>query len=522
MSKNLLKSTATVGAVTLISRVLGFVRDMVIARLFGAGSGADAFFVAFRIPNFWRRLFAEGSFSQAFVPILTEYKTQRSHAEVQELADRVTGTLGVVLFGMTLIGVVAAPLVVMLFAPGFLDEPERYGMTVEMLRITFPYLLFVSLAALASGVLNTYGRFGVPAFTPVFLNLAMIAAAIWLAPHLERPITALAWGVFLGGLVQLGFQLPYLKKLRLLPRPRWGWKDSGVRRIVKLMIPALFGVSVTQINLLFDTLIASFLVAGSVSWLYYADRLVEFPLGVFGIALATVILPALSQKHTEASASEFSRTLDWALRWVVLIGAPATVGLLLLASPLLTTLFHYGAFSAHDVAMSARSLMAFSIGLTGYIFIKILAPAFYARQDMRTPVRIGVIAMLSNMVLNVILVFPLQHAGLALATALAAFINAGLLYRALRRESVYQPQPGWVKFLLRVLAANAVMALLLWFGSGAAQDWLAWSALTRAAHLALLIGAGAVAYLVMLYLTGVKLKEFFKPAVEQVAPGKAD
>lgn len=505
---------------TLISRVLGFVRDMVIARLFGAGTGADAFFVAFRIPNFWRRLFAEGSFSQAFVPILTEYKTQRSHAEVQELADRVTGTLGLVLFGMTLIGVVASPLIVMLFAPGFLDEPERYGMTVEMLRITFPYLLFVSLAALASGVLNTYGRFGVPAFTPVFLNLAMIAAAIWLAPHLEQPITALAWGVFLGGLVQLGFQLPYLKKIRLLPRPRWGWKDSGVRRIVKLMVPALFGVSVTQINLLFDTLIASFLVAGSVSWLYYADRLVEFPLGVFGIALATVILPALSQKYTEASAAEFSRTLDWALRWVVLIGAPATIGLLMLASPLLTTLFHYGEFGAHDVAMSARSLMAFSIGLTGYIFIKVLAPAFYARQDTSTPVRIGIIAMLSNMVLNVILVFPLQHAGLALATALAAFINAGLLYRALRRKGVYQPRPGWVKFFVRVLGANAVMALLLWLGAGDARDWLAWTALTRATQLVLVVGAGMLVYLLCLRVAGMDIKALVKPSAAQTPPGE--
>lgn len=503
---------------TLISRILGFARDVVIARLFGATSGADAFFVAFRIPNFWRRLFAEGSFSQAFVPILTEYKTQRSHEEVQELADRVTGTLGVVLFGMTLIGVVASPLVVMLFAPGFLDEPDRYGMTVEMLRITFPYLLFVSLAALASGVLNTYGHFGVPAFTPVFLNIAMIVAAIWLAPHLENPVTALAWGVFFGGLIQLAFQLPFLKKIRLLPRPRWGWKDSGVRRIVKLMVPALFGVSVTQINLLFDTLIASFLVAGSVSWLYYSDRLVEFPLGVFGIALATVILPSLSQKYTEAASGEFSRTLDWALRWVVLIGTPATLGLLLLAGPLLITLFQYGAFTAHDAEMSTRSLMAFSFGLTAYISIKVLAPAFYARQDMRTPVRIGIIAVLSNMVLNAALVFPLQHAGLALATALAAFINAGLLYRALRRQNVYQPQAGWGKFGLRVLAANAVMALLLWIGVGEISTWLQWHAVTRAPYLMLLIVSAALVYLMSLHLAGVNLKALFKSEIELALP----
>lgn len=496
---------------TLISRILGFARDVVIARLFGAASGADAFFVAFRIPNFWRRLFAEGSFSQAFVPILTEYKTQRSHAEVQTLADHVTGTLGVVLFGMTLIGVAVSPLVVMIFAPGFLDEPDRYGMTVAMLRITFPYLLFVSLAALASGVLNTYGRFGVPAFTPVFLNIAMIVTAIWLAPHLAQPVTALAWGVFLGGLVQIGFQLPYLKKIHLLPRPRWGWKDSGVRRIVKLMVPALFGVSVTQINLLFDTLIASFLVTGSVSWLYYSDRLVEFPLGVFGIALATVILPSLSQRYTEAASAEFSRTLDWALRWVVLIGTPATVGLLLLAGPLIITLFQYGEFSAHDAEMSARSLMAFGFGLTAYIFIKVLAPAFYARQDTRTPVRIGMIAMLSNMVLNVALVFSLKHAGLALATALAAFINAGLLYRSLRRQDVYQPQAGWSRFVLRVLAANGVMALVLWTGVGEAHVWLQWHAAGRGAYLLLLIGSGVLVYLMSLHLAGVNLKALFKP-----------
>lgn len=508
---------------TMISRVLGFVRDMVIARLFGAGSGADAFFVAFRIPNFWRRLFAEGAFSQAFVPVLAEYKERRAHDEVRLLADHVTGVLGLVLFGVTLIGVVAAPLLVMVFAPGFLDETDRYGLTVTMLRITFPYLLFVSLAAMSGAILNTYGRFGVPAFTPVFLNLAMIGCAIWLAPHLEQPVTALAWGVFIGGVMQLLFQLPYLHRLRLLPRWRWGWRDDGVRRIIKLMLPAIFGVSVTQINLLVDTVIASYLVAGSVSWLYYSDRLVEFPLGVFGIALATVLLPNLAQTYAKdagngradsrsGATGEFSLTLDWALRWVVLIGLPATVGLTVLAGPLLTTLFHYGAFGAHDVAMSSYSLMAFAAGLLAYILIKVLAPAFYARQDTRTPVRIGVIALLANTVIGVTLVFPLksvlpfQHASLALATALSAVLNAGLLYRALRCSGAFHAAPGWSGFLLRVGFANLVMAAALWFGMGDLSQWLDWPALTRGWRLLLLVAAGALAYLVSLWLTGLRFK----------------
>lgn len=496
---------------TMISRVLGFVRDMVIARLFGAGSGADAFFVAFRIPNFWRRLFAEGAFSQAFVPVLAEYKEQRAHEEVRLLADHVTGALGLVLFGVTLFGVIAAPLLVVIFAPGFLDEADRYDLTVTMLRITFPYLLFVSLAAMSGAILNTYGRFGVPAFTPVFLNLAMIGCAIWLAPRLEHPVTALAWGVFLGGLMQLLFQLPYLKRLRLLPRLRWGWRDDGVRRIIKLMLPAIFGVSVTQINLLFDTLIASFLVAGSVSWLYYSDRLVEFPLGVFGIALATVMLPNLSREHAQASTEKFSQSLDWAMRWVLLISTPATIGLVLLAGPLLTTLFRYGEFDAHDVLMSSYSLMAFGVGLPGYIFIKILAPAFYARQDTRTPVRIGVIAMLTNMLLNVLFVIPLAkfgvgHAGIALATALAAFLNAGLLYGALRKTGAYQAAPGWRAFAARIAGASLIMAAVLWVAMGDLSQWLQWPAVTRGGRLVLLIAAAALAYLVSLWMFGLRLK----------------
>lgn len=507
LSKHLLKSVATVGGMTMISRVLGFVRDMVIARLFGASAGADAFFVAFRIPNFLRRLFAEGAFSPAFVPVLSEYKIRRSQAEVQELVDHVAGTLGVALFIVTLIGVIAAPLLVMVFAPGFLDDPERYDLTAVMLRITFPYLLFISLTALAGGILNTYGNFSVPAFTPVFLNVAMIAAALWLAPHLEQPVVALAWGVFIGGLAQLLFQIPFLSRLRLLPRPRYRRGHEGVRRVIRQMLPAIFGVSVTQINLLFGTVVASNLVVGSVSWLYYSDRLLEFPLGVFGIALGTVILPSLALKHAQASTQEFSRMLDWALRWVVLIGLPSTIGLLLLAGPLLVSLFHYGEFDAHDVEMTTHSLLAFSLGLLGFIFIKVLAPAFYARQDMRTPVRIGLIALLSNMVFTVILVFvfPLAHTGLALATTLSAFLNSALLYHALRKQDAYQPQPGWPFFMLRVVVAGALMAGMLWVTVGDISDWLAWTAWTRAWHLTLLVVGSVVVYALALWMCGLRL-----------------
>ncbi len=500
----LLRSTAVVSGMTSVSRVLGFIRDVVIASIIGASGGADAFFVAFKIPNFLRRLFAEGAFSQAFVPVLSEYKNQRDHEAVQALVDRTTGTLGAVLFGVSLFAVIAAPLLVMIFAPGFIQTTDRFELTVALLRITFPYLLFISLTALAGGVLNSYGRFAVPALTPVFLNLSLIAAAIFLAPMLEQPALALAWGVFLGGLIQLGFQLPFLYRLGLLPRPRFGLADAGVRRILKLMGPAIFGVSVSQVNLLLDTLIASFLVTGSVSWLYYSDRLVEFPLGVFSIALATVILPGLSQEHARGSSREFSCMLDWALRWVVLIATPAALALVLLAGPILTTLFQYGAFQGHDVEMASRSLMAYALGLLGFSFIKVLAPGFYARQDTRTPVRIGVIAMLTNMILNLLLVFPLAHAGLALATSLAAFVNAGLLLRILRQKGIYRPRPGWGLLLLRVSLAVLAMGTVLYWGPKGMEVWLGRDALTRGLWLGVWIGAGGGIYLLCLPLFGLR------------------
>ncbi len=496
---------------TLLSRILGFVRDIVVARFFGAGMGTDAFFVAFKIPNFLRRLFAEGAFSQGFVPVLSEFKAQRSEAEVRQLAAHVAGTLGGILALVTLVGVLAAPWLIMLFAPGFLDEPDKLALAAEMLRYTFPYLFFISLTAFAGGILNTFGRFAVPAFTPVLLNLCLIGAAIFLAPYFSQPVFALAIGVFVAGAAQLLFQLPFLWRLGMLPLPRWGWRDSGVQRILRLMLPAIFGSSVMQINLLLDTLLASFLVTGSVSWLYYSDRLVEFPVGILGVALATVILPKLSRDHATASGEAFTRTLDWALRLVLIFSIPAALGLFLLAGPLLATLFQYGAFQGDDVRLSSYSLMAYSWGLIGFILVKVLAPGFYARQDTKTPVRIGIIAMVSNMVLNIVFVLAIlwsgregAHAGLALATACSAFINSGLLYRALRRQGIYRPQPGWWPLGLQVAGATLAMAAFLMWWVAPLSQWLDWNAGTRALQLAQSVALGALVYLACLWALGLR------------------
>ncbi|NCF80396.1 MAG: murein biosynthesis integral membrane protein MurJ [Proteobacteria bacterium] len=504
MSGALLKAAATVGGNTVISRVLGLVRDVVIAWAFGAGRDTDAFFVAFRLPNFLRRLFAEGAFSQAFVPILGEYKSQRSHDEVRQLAAHVAGTLGAVLLVVTALGILAAPVLVMIFAPGFLANEEKYTLTVQMVRITFPYILFVSLTAFAAGLLNTYGRFGVPAFTPVLLNLALIGAALWLAPLMDEPVTALAWGVLIAGFAQLAFQLPFLKRLGLLAMPRLSRAHEGVGRVVRLMIPAAFGASVAQINLLVDTLIASFLVTGSVSWLYYSDRMVEFPLGVFAIAMATVILPSLSQHHAEEAGDAFSDTLDWALRWVLVVATPSAVGLALLADPILTTLFQYGEFTPRDVHMASLSLMAYAIGLVGFMLIKVLAPGYFARQDTRTPVRVGIIALLANLILNLALVVPFKHAGLALATSLAAFINAGLLYRGLRRDGIHRPRPGWIGFVTKVTFATLMMAAFLVYLRDTPSSWFDADITLRVVRLSFMVMGGAAVYALCLVSVGLR------------------
>lgn len=513
MKEKLFRSTIIVSLMTFLSRILGFLRDIIIARFFGAGMGADVFFVAFKIPNFLRRLFAEGAFSQAFIPVLAEYR-ERGDKDLKTLIAATSGTLFGVLFVITAIGVLTAPIIVMIFAPGFIDEPEKLDLAAQLLTITFPYLFFISLTALSGAILNSFGKFAIPAFTPVFLNISLIVAAIWLAPLMDQPVKALAWGVFIGGVVQLLFQMPFLMQIGSLPKPRWGWRDEGVQKILKLMLPAMFGVSVAQINLLLDTLLASFLITGSISWLYYSDRLVEFPLGVFGIALATVILPNLSKKHASASGEAFSKTIDWGLRWVFLIGTPAMLGLLLLAEPLLLTLFQYGEFTPHDAHQSSLSLMAYSMGLLPFIFIKVLAPGYYARQDIKTPVKIGIIAMVANMGLNIVLMIYLAHVGLALATALSAVLNASLLYIGLRKIQVYQPLPGWLPFFLRLIIANSVLvAFLLWM-TPSTSLWYEWSGGQRFQTLMLLIFAVMALYFAALSIIGIKLRALINPQAE--------
>ncbi|MEM9056437.1 MAG: murein biosynthesis integral membrane protein MurJ [Pseudomonadota bacterium] len=511
MTRGLLRSTSVVGGMTLVSRVLGFLRDMVFARIFGASAGMDVFVLAFQIPNFLRRLFAEGAFSQAFVPVFSEYHTKRTPDELQALADRVAGTLGLVLFGITLIGVAASPWLIYLFGSGFATEPGKFELAAALLRITFPYLLFISLTALAGGILNTLGRFGPPAFTPVLLNVCLIGAAIWVAPLFEDPIEGLAWGVFVAGVAQLAFQLPFLHRAGVLPRPRWGWRDSGVQRIFKLMLPAMFGSSVAQINLIVDRHIATYLVTGSISWLYYSDRLMEFPLGVFAIALATVILPGLSRHHAKGDRETFSATLDWALKLVAVLAVPAAVSLATLAGPMLATLFEHGAFSTADTRMASYSLMAYALGLLGFVLVKVLAPGYFARQDTTGPVRVGIVAMLVNIVLNVVIVLPwlaaglpAAHAGLALATGLSAILNATLLYRGLRRQDVYRPGDGWPRLLIQVTIANAALGAALWYAAGPLELWSALMWHERALRLTGLVLGGAGLYAATLLLMGLR------------------
>lgn len=509
MSKTLIKSTLVVGSMTLLSRILGFIRDVVIAQTFGANASTDAFLIAFKIPNFMRRLFAEGAFSQAFTPVLSEYKTKRSPEEIKSLVDHVAGTLGGLLLLISIISMLAAPILVFIFAPGFVHNPEKFALTGQMLQITFPYLFFIALTAFAGSVLNTYGQFAIPAFTPVLLNIAMIFAAWYLAPHFSQPILALAWGVFFAGVLQLLFQLPFLYRLHLLPRPRLNFKHEGVLTIRNLMIPALFGVSVSQINLLVDTLLASFLVTGSVTWLYYSDRLMEFPVGVFGMALATVILPNLSKRIAQGEHEKFELTLDWALRWTLIVVIPATVGLMIMAQPILTTLFHKGEFDQQDVIMTTRSLLTYSLGMLGFVSIKVLASAYYARQDTKTPVKIGIIAVVANIGFNIIFIYPLQHAGLALSTSLAALLNAWLLYRGLRQQQIYTPQAGWLKLLLQIALANVVMAGVLWWGTGginALERWLSFGMGERVLHLLLWLMIGMVSYFAALFIFGVRTR----------------
>jgi len=499
---------------TMMSRVLGFVRDVALASVFGAGPAFDAFAIAFKIPNFMRRLFGEGAFSQAFVPVLADYRTNRSHEEVREFINHIAGTLATVLLMVVLLAEIIAPIIIMVFAPGFVHDPVRFTYATHMIRITFPYLLLIGLTAFSGATLNTFNRFGVPAFTPVLLNVAMIAVAVWWAPNAHVPIYVLAWGVLIGGVAQLLLQLPFLARTHVFPIPKLQWRDPGVARVLKLMIPALFGVSVAQISLLIDNFFASFLPAGSISWLYYSDRLTYLPLGVIGVALATVVLPNLSRFHTSNSTEKYSDTLDWALRLAVLTGVPAAVGLFILAGPLIATLFLHGEFSRFDVIMTRKALWAFSVGLPGFMLVKILASAFYSRQNIKTPVKIAAVAMAANLVLNLALIKPFAHAGLALATSLASLLNASLLIYFLLRRAIFKPRSGWLRLLLSMLFANIGMGMAIGFFAGHIQRWMDWSIGTRSWHLIVAVFLGIVVYSVLLIICGLRLKDLRPPAIE--------
>ncbi|MBC7698060.1 MAG: murein biosynthesis integral membrane protein MurJ [Bacteroidia bacterium] len=509
---NLLKALAKVGSMTFVSRILGFVRDTLIARVFGAGMLSDAFIVAFKIPNLLRRVSAEGAFSQAFVPILAEYKSQRSFDETHSLINRVATWLGLILVVVTLLGMLVAPWVVTLIAPGFKTDPAKMHLTVELLRITFPYIFFISLVSMAGGVLNTYNKFGIPAFTPVWLNVSMIVAVLFFADHFAEPIKVLAWAVFFGGFLQLAFQIPFLKQIGLLPKFDLHQQDDGVWRILKLMGPAILGVSVAQISMITNTIFASFLDTGSVSWLYYADRLMEFPTGVLGVALGTILLPSLSKAYAGKDDSEYSQLLDWGLRLTFILAAPAAVALAVLAAPLVIALFHYGKFTSHDALMTQQALVAYSVGLLGLILVKILAPGFYARQNIKTPVKVAIFTLIVTQLMNVIFVFVLhlQHAGLALAIGLGACINAALLYYHLRKANIYQPQPGWLVFIVKLLIALSVMGVALYFAMGDTHLWLNFGLMKRLIFISGLVLLGGVSYFATLLLLGFRPRDYMR------------
>nr|WP_277606384.1 murein biosynthesis integral membrane protein MurJ [Acinetobacter sp. NIPH 2699] len=501
------RSTIIVSAMTMLSRVLGLVRDIVLLNVFGAGKDFDTFVVAFRIPNFFRRLFAEGAFSQAFIPVLTEYKTSRAHAEVQILISRVFGCLLTAMTLLTFVAMVAAPVIIYIYAPGFHSDTEKFTLAVDLFRLTIPYLMFMSLTAFASSILNSYGSFASPAFSPVLLNIAMIAGAWWLTPYMAEPIMALGWAVVVAGVLQLAIQIPELWKKNLLIPPKVDFKHEGVNRILKLMLPALFGVSVTQINLLLNTIWASFMQDGSVSWLYSAERMTELPLGLIGVAIGTVILPSLSARHAEQDQSKFRGMLDWAAKIIMLVGIPASIALFMLSTPIIQALFQRGEFTLEDTQMTALALQCMSAGVISFMLIKVFAPGFYAQQDTKTPVRVGLIAVATNAILNVIFIgifklngWQAEHMALAMASSGSALVNAGLLYFYLHKRNIYRFGAHWKKLAFQFAVANLIMILALWYGltwyQGDISQWL------RVAEVAGLCVLGVVAYVVGLLLTG--------------------
>lgn len=507
---NLLKSLAAVSSMTMVSRVLGFVRDAIIARIFGAGMMTDAFFVAFKLPNLLRRIFAEGAFSQAFVPILAEYKSQQGEEATKTFIAYISGLLTLVLALVSLIGIIAAPIIIWITAPGFTDTPDKFAITAALLRITFPYIFFISLASLAGAILNTWNRFSVPAFAPTLLNISMILFSLFATPYFNPPVLALAWAVIVGGILQLGYQLPHLKKIGMLVLPRLNLRDTGVWRVLKLMGPAILGVSVSQISLIINTIFASFLISGSVSWMYYADRLMELPSGVLGVALGTILLPSLAKSVAKGDSKEYSRLMDWGLRLSLLLALPCAVALGILSKPLIVSLFQYGQFSNHDALMTQRALIAYSIGLVGLIIVKVLAPGFYSRQDIKTPVKIAITTLVLTQLMNLLFIVPLQHAGLSLSIGLAACFNAGLLLWQLLKQKIYTPQPGWLAFILKLVISVAIMATALLFIMHFVSAWDSGNMLVRLCRLMIIVIVGIVAYFGSLFILGFRPAHFSK------------
>jgi len=507
---NLLKSLATVSSMTLFSRVLGFIRDAIVARYFGAGMVMDTFFVAFKLPNLLRRIFAEGAFSQAFVPILVEYKSQQDEETTRIFISYIAGLLTLALAVITAIGIIAAPVIILITAPGFTYPVEKFELSVLMLRITFPYIFLISLASLAGAILNTWNCLSVPAFAPTLLNFSMIGFTLFATPYFEPPVLSLAVAVVTGGVLQLLYQLPYLKRIGMLVLPRINLKNNGVWRVLKQMAPAIFGVSVGQISLIINTIFASFLVSGSVSWMYYADRLMEFPAGVLGVALGTILLPLLSRCFATSDKKQYSQLLDWGLRLCIILALPASVALGVISKPLISALFEYGKFTYHDTFMTQQALIAYAIGLLGLILIKVLAPAFYSCQDIKTPVRIAIITLVLTQLMNVAFIVPLKHAGLALSISLAACINAALLFWQLRRKKLYQHQSGWLTFLSKVCLAVIIMSVTLWYCMSLFSDFSSGPMILRLGRLSLVILVGVVSYFSSLVLFGFRLRHFIK------------
>ena len=519
---SLFKSASLVSLLTLASRITGLVRELLVASTFGASALTDAFNVAFRIPNMLRRLFAEGAFSQAFVPVLAGVREKEGDAATRQMVDQIATVLVWALIITCVIGVAAAPALVWAMAAGLKQNPQGFETAVVLTRWMFPYIAFMSLVALAAGILNTWKRFAVPAATPVLLNLAMILAAWqgapWFASMGLEPIYALAGGVMLGGVLQLGVQIPALARIGMMPRPHlgWGgikaaWNHPGTRRVVTLMLPALLGVSVAQISLLINTQIASHLATGSVSWLTYADRLMEFPTAMLGVALGVVLLPQLSAARAADDHQRYSNLLDWGLRLVVLLAVPCAVALLTFAKPLVAVLYHYGAFTAADVRQTSMALAGYGAGLLGLIAIKVLAPGFYASQDIKTPVKIAIVVLVLTQLMNLAFVPLLAHAGLALAIGLGAMINAAWLLIGLLRRGAYKPSPGWARFALQVVAASVLLAVFLSW-SATSLDWTGFEGqrLLRVGALTLCVLGAMVIYFASLLLSGVNLRQFVR------------